>query len=122
MSTYGIARLLDEYHPGSRQWLYNKVNAWLEACDAAMRRYAGPVGGSGGVGNVPEGPAAGQPSRMFMLLADAGMGKSVFSAVMHTKLTVEANREGRLALVCVCVCMCPRACARWHAAASISAF
>ena len=35
-----------------------------------------------------------KPSRMFVLLADPGMGKSVFSAVLTRRLEAEAGREG----------------------------
>lgn len=49
--SYGIANLLDEYHHGSRQWLYKEVDEWLQ-------RSQGGEGGS-------------DASRLFLLLADA---------------------------------------------------
>lgn len=75
--TYAVADLLASYVPGSREWLYKRVTAWLDAV-APM-----PVAGTAGEAAA----AAGQPvldaqSRMFMLLAGPGMGKSVFSAVV----------------------------------------
>ncbi|KAL6759842.1 hypothetical protein V8C86DRAFT_1227862 [Haematococcus lacustris] len=76
---YRIAQLLDEYHSGSRQWMYTRVNDWLNASS-----------------NSSPGGAA-TASRLFLLLADAGMGKSVFSAVMHTKLVVRGNKDSGLA-------------------------
>ena len=68
MNSYNISVLLDEYEPGTRDWMYKKVNSWLDA-------------------------TADTTPRLFLLLAGAGMGKSVFSAVMHTKLFGRANRD-----------------------------
>ncbi|GFH09203.1 WD_REPEATS_REGION domain-containing protein [Haematococcus lacustris] len=80
MRSYRIAQLLDEYHPGSRQWMYDQVNDWLNASSSSS------PGGQGAA------------SRLFLLLADAGMGKSVFSAVMHTKLVVRGNKDSSLVM------------------------
>ncbi|KAL6756673.1 WD40-repeat-containing domain protein [Haematococcus lacustris] len=80
MRSYRIAQLLDEYHPGSRQKMYNEVNDWLNASSSSS------PGGQGAA------------SRLFLLLADAGMGKSVFSAVMHTKLVVQGNKDSSLVM------------------------
>ncbi|KAJ9532875.1 hypothetical protein QJQ45_010968 [Haematococcus lacustris] len=80
MRSYRIAQLLDEYHPGSRQWMYDRVNDWLNASSSCSPG--------------DEGAA----SRLFLLLADAGMGKSVFSAVMHTKLVVRGNKDRNLVM------------------------
>ncbi|KAL6756674.1 hypothetical protein V8C86DRAFT_3136436 [Haematococcus lacustris] len=80
MRSYRIAQLLDEYHPGSRQWMYDRVNDWLNASSSSSPG--------------DEGAA----SRLFLLLADAGMGKSVFSAVMHTKLVVRGNKDSSLVM------------------------
>ncbi|GFH09406.1 WD_REPEATS_REGION domain-containing protein [Haematococcus lacustris] len=77
---YRIAQLLDEYHSGSRQWMYTRVNDWLDASSSSS---------PGGVATA---------SRLFLLLADAGMGKSVFSAVMHTKLVVRSNMDSGLVM------------------------
>ncbi|KAJ9527505.1 hypothetical protein QJQ45_025765 [Haematococcus lacustris] len=77
---YRIAQLLDEYHSGSRQWMYTRVNDWLNASSSSS----------------PGGAAT--ASRLFLLLADAGMGKSVFSAVMHTKLVVRGNKDSGLVM------------------------
>ena len=72
MNSYNISVLLDEFMPGTRDWMYKKVNSWLDAASSA---------------------AADTTPRLFLLLAGAGMGKSVFSAVMHTKLFGRANRD-----------------------------
>jgi len=50
MRSYGISSLLDEYHRGSRQWMYDKVNIWLD---------------------MSLGATTGDASRLFLLLADA---------------------------------------------------
>ena len=71
MNSYNISVLLDEYEPGTRDWMYKKVNSWLDA-------------------------TADTTPRLFLLLAGAGMGKSVFSAVMHTKLFGRANRDSNV--------------------------
>lgn len=88
--SYNIACLLDEYHPGSRQWMYDKLNAWLDACITPSTKAQAVEKSAEG----PSGAAGAQPSRAFLLLADAGMGKSVFSGVVHTKLTVRVNTDG----------------------------
>lgn len=94
--SYNIARLLDDYHQGSRQWLYDRVNTWL--CDCINQAAHNGHGGSERMTRVEAVPD-GQSSRFFLMLADAGMGKSVFSAVMHTKLTMHANKEEGMLLV-----------------------
>lgn len=68
-----VASLLDEYVQGTRTWLYDKISTWL---DQAL------------CGQLAGDEAA---SRMFLLLAGAGMGKSVFSAVMHERLVAFAS-------------------------------
>ena len=75
MNSYNINVLLDEYMPGTRDWMYRKVNSWLDAASSA---------------------AADATPRLFLVLAGAGMGKSVFSAVMHTKLFGRANRDSNV--------------------------
>ena len=81
--SYNITTLLEDYVEGTRQWLYDDVRAWLDATN---------LSGSSG--------AAGQPqSRMYLLLGGPGMGKSVFSAVMHTKLISRSVKRGNVELV-----------------------
>lgn len=87
IKSYKIADLLAENREGSRQWLYDEANAWLDK-QACVRVADGTLG-----------PPAGQhkpDARMFLLLADAGMGKSVFSAKMEAKLTVRTNTKAVL--------------------------
>lgn len=62
--------------PSSRHWLYSKVETWLDSGTPAAQA------GSG------EGQPLDCASRMFLLLAGPGMGKSVFSAVVRNKLLV----------------------------------
>jgi hypothetical protein len=52
MRTYGVASYLDEYHDGSRQWMYDRVDEWL---DNTLK-------------NTDEA------KRLFLLLADAVTG------------------------------------------------
>lgn len=71
--------MVSQYVEGTRQWLYNEVNGWLAratACDGDEK-----------------------PSRMFMLLAGPGMGKSVFSAVMHTHMMARPAEERHVKMV-----------------------
>ena len=72
--SYAIPKLTTQYHEGSRQWMYDAVYTWLDAATLEAKECG-------------DGVAAVQ-SRLFLVLADAGMGKSVFSAVMSTKLQV----------------------------------
>ena len=83
INSYGVSSLLDEYEAGSRMWLFDRLTEWLDALAQA------------------------HPKRMFLLLADAGMGKSIFSAVAATKLLVRENK-GLLVMVSGHACM-----ARW---------
>ncbi len=86
VKSYGISILMDEYHSGSRAWLYQAVNAWLDLS----------------VGDADAGERSSvreRASRAFILLAGPGMGKSVFSAVMQTKLAVRANKDQGLVMV-----------------------
>ncbi len=69
------------------------MHAWL---DAAL-----PKGAPEPAGDRPSRSTQ-HLSRCFMLLAGPGMGKSVFSGVMQTKLAVRANKQS-LVLVRACV-------------------
>ena len=79
MATYNIAALLSEYQAGTRQWMYDEVDDWLH--------------GGSSAGSTAE------PSRLFVLLAMAGMGKSVFSAAIHTKLLALTNKDSNVVMV-----------------------
>lgn len=83
IQSYDIPRLQHDYHHMSRQWLYDMVMQWLDVC-------AGKAESSG---------TDIKASRAFLLLAGPGMGKSVFSAAMHTKLTVRADLKQDIILV-----------------------
>eukprot|EP00798_Chlamydomonas_sp_ICE-L_P001313 gene1313-32666_t len=65
IQSYGVSRMLQEYIEGSRVWLYQKLTDWLDT----------DIG----------------TSRVFMLLADPGMGKSVFSSLVVNKLAVRSG-------------------------------
>ena len=91
MATYNIASLLSEYRAGTRQWMYDEVDAWLRG--SSSTGHDQPAGGS----SVACGDAA--PSRLFVLLAMAGMGKSVFSAAIHTKLLALTNKDSNIIMV-----------------------
>jgi len=91
-----VATLLDEYVEGTRQWMFEYVNVWLHTalgsidsgstpCFAATASSAGP--------DIPPN------SRLLLLLAGPGMGKSVMSAAMETKLMVRTHKNHRLVQV-----------------------
>ncbi|KAG1680558.1 hypothetical protein FOA52_015005 [Chlamydomonas sp. UWO 241] len=67
IQSYQIATLLEDYVKGTRVWLYEDVTTWF---NAAM-------------------------SRMFFLLGGPGMGKTIFSAVMHERLVADAIKAGK---------------------------
>lgn len=68
--------------PGSREWLYQKVTSWL---DASLQQQQQPQE------QAREPHALASESRMFLLLAGPGMGKSVFSAVVRNKLLARSS-------------------------------
>lgn len=70
------------YVAGTRQWMFDEVNAWLTATLTATTLNSARA--------IP---------RMFLLLAGPGMGKSVFSAVMQNKLTVQKHKNHKLVQV-----------------------
>ena len=80
--SYGVSNLLDEYERGSRLWLFDRLTAWLDSVIIT------PGQGAGAEGRA-------DPSRLFPLLADPGMGKSIFSAVAATKLAVWENKQAQ---------------------------
>ncbi|KAF5838039.1 hypothetical protein DUNSADRAFT_3473 [Dunaliella salina] len=82
LQNYGVHLLLESHVPGTRQWLFDRVNKWLET---AL--------------NAGEDAGTLNHRRMFLLLAGPGMGKSVFSAVMEKKLEVKMQAGQRLVLV-----------------------
>lgn len=68
INSYSLPQMAAEYVEGTRQWLYIDANRWLS-----------------------EGTLDSPSSRMFILAAEPGMGKSVFSAVVDTKLVARKN-------------------------------
>ena len=60
--SYALSKLTTQYHDGTRQWMFDKVDEWVRS----------------------------KASRLMLMLAGPGMGKSVFSAVMSQKLKVRA--------------------------------
>jgi hypothetical protein len=77
MRAYQIPSLLETYVSATREWLYKDVNEWL------ARAVDGRVAGNAAA------------SRMYLLMAGPGMGKSVFSAVMHTRLAISVGTGAR---------------------------
>jgi len=86
ISSYSVATLLDEYVEGTRQWMFDCVNAWLHT--ALGSSHSGSTAGP-----IPPN------SRLLLLLAGPGMGKSVMSAAMETKLMVRTHKNHRLVQV-----------------------
>lgn len=71
VNSYALSKLTTQYHDGTRLWMYETVDTWLKAGE----------------------------SRLMLILAGPGMGKSVFSAVMVQKLHVLLNSQRDLVLV-----------------------
>ena len=88
IKTY-MASLMSDYHPGSRKWLYEDADEWL---DGNFKKRGLGVGSA-----LPRMKDA--LSRMYLLLAGSGMGKTIFAAKMHTQLAVLTNV--RLGLIMV---------------------
>lgn len=91
IKSYSIQDLIKPYRKGSRQWLFNEVAAWL-----GKNVY---VGDADLLPQQPQLPDAQSARPVFLMLADAGMGKSVFSAVMATMLDVRAKTEPSMVMV-----------------------
>jgi len=69
MQSYNTTSLLESYVPGTRHWLFDEVNKWLEA---AMQG---------------AGPEAAVRSRMFLLLAGPGMVRRNLVRVWGSQLS-----------------------------------
>jgi hypothetical protein len=89
--SYKVADLLAVYVSGSREWLYRLVTAWLDKQVAPMqpvqpssKEVQGDAAATGGEEQPAQQATLDAQSRMFLLLAGPGMGKSVFSAVVGT--------------------------------------
>ncbi|KAG1680557.1 hypothetical protein FOA52_015004 [Chlamydomonas sp. UWO 241] len=67
IQSYQIPMLLEDYVRCTRVWLYEEVTAWFKAAR----------------------------SHIFMLLGGPGMGKTIFSAVMHKRLVADAVKAGQ---------------------------
>jgi hypothetical protein len=83
MRSYAVSDLLNTYVPGSREWLYAKLEAWLQAVAPL------PAGSTQHSPAMPE--VLDSKARMFLLMAGPGMGKSVFSAIARSKLVVRST-------------------------------
>jgi hypothetical protein len=104
MRSYNVAAMLDEYLPGSRAWMYARVNAWLEKAvlDSASAGQDQPQDTAGGDAAAPV-----SSSRMFLLLADAGMvsmgwylKKACIDYAFLTSLPPDSNSPQ--AICCAC--------------------
>ena len=71
IASYNIPLLLKEYLINSREWMLKEVEEWLV-----------------------RGPAASPGAQLFVLLADPGMGKSVFSAVLTSAVLIAQQQQG----------------------------
>lgn len=96
IESYHISDVLAEYVKGTRQWLLNELMSWMNeetaSSDAALdRKSALAVKESEGADKEEATGAVDLMGRhlMFVLVASPGMGKSVFSALVHTKLTAQ---------------------------------
>jgi len=103
ISSYSVATLLDEYVEGTRQWMFDHVNAWLHT--ALGSTHSGSPAGASAAASAsaseaaPAGPDIPPNSRLLLLLAGPGMGKSVMSAAMEAKLMVRTHKNHRLVQV-----------------------
>ena len=81
---------------------------WMTGCVGSS---AVSLVGGGGMDAAASGGGGGEASRLFVLLAAAGMGKSIFSAVIDTQATVLANdKEANAILVSIMrwlIALCP---------------
>ena len=77
IASYNIDGVFSEYIPGTRKWLYDAANEWL------MSNRPNGSGASNSTGSPQEDEAI---RRMFLLFAEPGMGKSVFSAAIDDQL------------------------------------
>ena len=75
--SYNIDGVFSEYIPGTRKWLYDAANEWL------MSNRPHGSGASNSDAPPQEEEAM---RRMFLLFAEPGMGKSVFSAAIDDQL------------------------------------
>ncbi len=96
--SYNIDLLKGQHIPGTRQWLYSDMEKWLQLGLEEHQRSS--------IDEAPDlAPAsstAGSPStiappsilkhKMYMLLADPGMGKSIFSAMVEAKLSERSDQ------------------------------
>jgi hypothetical protein len=88
IKSYRVAELLNEYVSGTRRWMMESINAWLGSSLDSLQLGEGMASV-----NIPPG------SRLLLLLADPGMGKSVMSAAMECKLDACAHKGRQLVQV-----------------------
>jgi hypothetical protein len=97
--SYAVADLLSAYVPGSREWLYHKLEAWLDTVaplPGSATNIAAAIDQKADGESEQPPPALqhgsmGPGCRMFLLMAGPGMGKSVFSAIARNKLLVRST-------------------------------
>ena len=100
MRSYNLDALKASYTRGTRLWLYNDINAWLSA--SVYTTHSGvalplPLGGPPDELPLTSGTCTAATSSstsglMYMLLAGPGMGKSVFSASVDSKLAARVDQ------------------------------
>lgn len=78
ISSYKVSQSLSDYVPHSREWMFEEMVRWLDA---------GLLEEEGG-SHTDTGEWS---SQVFLLVAPAGMGKTVLSAVMRNKLVVRST-------------------------------
>ncbi len=97
--SYNIDLLKSQHIPGTRQWLYSDMDKWLQLGleehqsssidDAPDSDHASSTAVSP---STPAAPPSSLKHKMYMLLADPGMGKSIFSAMVEAKLSERSDQ------------------------------
>lgn len=94
IADYGTHELVKKAKSTHRSWLHTKFDDWLAALCSL---------------GVDEKTVQLRQKRMFMLLADAGMGKSVFCAIVNKKLTEDSTpiikTVSNLIIFFLCLCL-----------------
>jgi hypothetical protein len=96
--SFKVSQLLAEYVPGSREWLYNRVTDWLDG-RTPLARHTKQVNPDQQQEQHQQQLTTTAPrTRLFLLLAGPGMGKSVFSAVLRNLLMMRSAAGRRLVI------------------------
>jgi hypothetical protein len=105
MLSYDIKTKLSEYVLGTRDWLFEELDRWImtnngdsepnlvHILDRMSQLWGGSI-----QPQLPQLPKTHNSSRLLLLLAGPGMGKSVFSAVVHLKLKVLQDPKSKTIL------------------------